>query len=907
MISIYMDGEDQTGKLRDWRIRPNTQGAEPILTCYFRSGGELSRPLSACRVVPTQVLQGKLLMQKKQAEFNPVDSAHIYGQKYAVVKYPGGQKSYVNKLDDVVFVAQTTLKDEAVFRYFVSVANARIERATPQDKAIAENVLRQLDKVLPHGDTALHAYCTGQSQSRQSEGGFIYPFGVNESQLDAVERAFSSQISLIEGPPGTGKTQTILNIIANIVLRGKTVAILSNNNAAVENVYEKLGKVGLDYLLAKLGSTENRKSFFNDLAAIPSAASGSAPDMQHIQAVLQRLKQFLHAQNELARLQGEIDELTIEQQYLLQWQRENMATAPVPLGKYKLSAKSSVDLMAYMTHLAQNRIRLRDRIELLLNFRILRMKPFDDWGKRQSLIYSLQLHFYERSLQDKKSAWASCREVLERGNFKTLLEELTSASMAHLKHHLYQHAGVHQEFDSDSYRNNFDKFLKRYPILGSSTHSIINSISRGALLDYVIIDEASQQDIVPGILALGCARNLIVVGDRKQLPHIPAKLGIAAAADAYDCEKYSLLDSCVSVFNDSVPMTLLKEHYRCHPRIIQFCNQQFYDNQLIPMTYDSGEKPLQLLVTAQGNHTRKNANLRELDSVLEMLKWDGESDWDNANSRGFIAPYRAQVALSQTHLPEHFVKNTVHKFQGRECDEIVFSTVLDKKQYSQRNLGFVDNPHLVNVAVSRAKTRFTLVTGDDVFTENNGHIAALVRYMEYYAGEQQIHRSLLICAFDLLYKAYDQSLERLNARLRPSDSRFKSEQIVAQLLREALSREGNQAMTFHAQIRLNQLVSADNEALTPPERNFMRNRASCDFVLYFRVGKTPLGVIEVDGGYHDTTLQAARDQLKNSILMKSGIPLLRLRTVESHIEDRIAKFLAQWASANNTSASPLMP
>ena len=36
-------------------------------------------------------------------------------------------------------------------------------------------------------------------------------------------------------------------------------------------------------------------------------------------------------------------------------------------------------------------------------------------------------------------------------------------------------------------------------------------------------------------------------------------------------------------------MTLLREHYRCHPKIIEFCNQQFYDGELISMTTDSGE------------------------------------------------------------------------------------------------------------------------------------------------------------------------------------------------------------------------------------------------------------------------------------------------------------------------------
>ena len=42
----------------------------------------------------------------------------------------------------------------------------------------------------------------------------IFPFGCNSSQYEAVENAIYNKISVIEGPPGTGKTQTILNIIA---------------------------------------------------------------------------------------------------------------------------------------------------------------------------------------------------------------------------------------------------------------------------------------------------------------------------------------------------------------------------------------------------------------------------------------------------------------------------------------------------------------------------------------------------------------------------------------------------------------------------------------------------------------------------------------------------------------------
>ncbi|MGN5129699.1 AAA domain-containing protein [Aeromonas hydrophila] len=137
------------------------------------------------------------------------------------------------------------------------------------------------------------------------------------------------------------------------------------------------------------------------------------------------------------------------------------------------------------------------------------------------------------------------------------------------------------------------------------------------------------------------------------------------------------------MFQDALPRTLLKEHYRCHPRIIQFCNQQFYDNALVPMTVDNGEEPLRLVVTAKGNHARKNTNLRELDSLLKVLEDEGTPVTMDGEGRGYIAPFRAQVSLSEKHLPADFVNDTVHKFQGRECDEIVFSTVLDKKRYNQ--------------------------------------------------------------------------------------------------------------------------------------------------------------------------------------------------------------------------------
>lgn len=898
MASIKMDGEDKTAKISDWAIRWSGKHETLELTCHFPSTKKYTRPLSQCEVSPTRELSNVLLRKPGSIIATPIAKATIYDERYAVVHYPGAEQPYVYKMDSIGLTAPTSMKETPLLRYLTVVANARRDRAESKtDREIADNVLRQLNQLPAIAGTALEAYCTGRNGALAAGKGLIYPFGLNESQLQAVERAFSAQVSMIEGPPGTGKTQTILNILANILLRGQTVAVLSNNNAAVENIYEKLEKHGLGHLVAKLGNQENREAFFGDLPAWPSNAPEPAPSLDDIQTLLTRLKQHLHNHNRAAQLQIELDELVIERRYLQQWQAENNVQATGLLDKYGLTPRKTTDLMAYLAYLGEQRIHLKDRIELLLKFRIFRAGPFAEGQARLAVFQALQMHYYDESLRDKEAELGACRESLARANFTALLDELTTASMHHLKQQLQLQVPPSDSFDAKTYRRQFDVFVKRFPIVGSGTHSILNSIAQGAVLDYVIIDEASLQDILPGILPLGCAKNLIVVGDNRQLPHIPVSLGLPAPADVYDCERYSLLDSCIAVFRGALPRTLLKEHYRCHPRIIQFCNQQFYDNALVPMTEDKGEAPLRLVVTAKGNHARHNTNLRELDSLLRVLEDEGPPTGIDGEGRGYIAPFRAQVCLSGTHLPTSYVRDTVHKFQGRECDEIVFSTVLDKKRYNQARsrLDFVDDPRMVNVAVSRAKHRFTLVTGDEVFTDNNGHIAALIRYISYYAQDEQIIRAPVVSAFDLLYREYDQSLARLDARLRTEDSRYKSEQVIAQLLREALSAPAYQALKYHTQIQLDKLASPGSLDWTERQRAFMR-RASCDFVIYFKVGKKPIGVIEVDGGYHDLPVQAARDAMKNEILAKSGIPILRLRTVESDIERRVSDFIGQWAS-----------
>jgi len=166
------------------------------------------------------------------------------------------------------------------------------------------------------------------------------------------------------------------------------VAVLSNNNAAVENVYEKLEKCVLGHLIAKLGNQSNRKEFFADLPPWPSNEPEPAPTLDEIQALLARLKQHLHDHNRAAQMQVELDELSIERRYLQQWQADSDIQAASSLDKYGLSLRKTADLMAYLAHLGEHRIRRKDRIELLFNFRIFRAKPFAQGDARLSVFHA---------------------------------------------------------------------------------------------------------------------------------------------------------------------------------------------------------------------------------------------------------------------------------------------------------------------------------------------------------------------------------------------------------------------------------------------------------------------------------------------------------------------------------------
>ena len=184
----------------------------------------------------------------------------------------------------------------------------------------------------------------------------------------------------------------------------------------------------------------------------------------------------------------------------------------------------------------------------------------------------------------------------------------------HLKIKYRLSAGTVQYLRKEPYITS--AFLQTYPLITSTLHSLrtcfADSYQTSFQYDYVIVDETSQASVIAGILAMSCARHLVLVGDEEQLsaflsaderealkevdPEIAQKAG--GLYKIRDNENF--LSVCLQVFlgesgkNGGVAAgrkikLLLQEHYRCHPGIIGFCNEHIYGGALLPSRPDVNE------------------------------------------------------------------------------------------------------------------------------------------------------------------------------------------------------------------------------------------------------------------------------------------------------------------------------
>ncbi|MDD3654373.1 MAG: AAA domain-containing protein [Desulfotomaculaceae bacterium] len=788
------------------------------------------------------------------------------------------------------------------FEYLKQLAQ-RVSIKSEDDISLLGKQYEKITCISPSSVLAKYLYPAQLNKPMQGQMP-IFPFGFNLSQKNATEKALANQISVIEGPPGTGKTQTILNLIANAVINGKTVAVVSNNNAATANVLEKLQKYGVDFITAYLGNRENKENFMAGQTGTYPDMSTWVLDVEEYQAIKlalatsgKELDEMLEAKNQAAILRQELSALSTEKQYFYTYNNETNERITPYRALYKHNSNTVMALwLDYQRMAEENKTAtLRYKLKNLLHFGIISFSFYKN--SPEMAIALFQRLYYERKTEELREQIHALNVRLAKFRFDDAITKYTENSMKLFKAKLADRYLCHQErqlFTQESLWKDFNTFIKEYPVILSTTHSLRSCAGANYLFDYVIMDEASQVDIVTGALALSCAKNAVIVGDLKQLPNVVPESTAAetnlifenfALDPAYRYADNSMLSSVTKLYQD-IPRTLLKEHYRCHPKIIGFCNQKFYNNELIVLTDEKDrEQPLVVYKTAKGHHARGKYNQRQIDVILQEVLPDQIGD-DHEQSVGIISPYRLQKEKLKVAMGSRNIEvDTVHKYQGRERDVIILTTVANEVN------DFVDNPNLINVAVSRAVDKLIVVVSDDERNDNT-NIGDLVKYIEY--NNFEIINSNIYSVFDLLYHSYSEHLNEIRKN-RKNVSAYESENLMNAVIEKVLNQPefSNLDRVIHQPLKM---LIRNPEKLDENELRFAMNVLThTDFVIFNKLDKMPVLVVEVDGyAFHaNNPKQLARDKMKDNILRKYGIPILRIGTNESGEETRLRNKLRQ--------------
>ena len=161
-------------------------------------------------------------------------------------------------IQDKIQIAKEILDSKITFSNTISAGLSDESKFTLQLQSEFNNWLRNRVS-LPSDGSVLHSFLTNKKINKTKipiNKDYVQITKLNTSQKEAVSSAFSQPLSVITGPPGTGKSQVVINILANALMNNQSVLFASKNNKAVNNVYLKINELlNTEYFL-RLGNKE---------------------------------------------------------------------------------------------------------------------------------------------------------------------------------------------------------------------------------------------------------------------------------------------------------------------------------------------------------------------------------------------------------------------------------------------------------------------------------------------------------------------------------------------------------------------------------------------------------------------------------------------------------------------------
>ncbi|SFF64827.1 AAA domain-containing protein [Halobacillus alkaliphilus] len=205
--------------------------------------------------------------------------------------------------------------------------------------------------------------------------------------------------------------------------------------------------------------------------------------------------------------------------------------------------------------------------------------------------------------------------------------------------------------------------------------------------DLVIFDEASQLPTSEAIGAMGRGKNVIVVGDPKQLPPTDF-FGTKQEEENFNLQDMeSILDDSLAV---RLPQKHLRWHYRSeHESLISFSNSHFYDNKLVTFPSIDDIHSRVSFVNVEGTYDRGKTrqNKVEAEAIVNEIFLRLTNPETQGESIGVVTFSQPQQTLIEDLIDERLRQDpTLEKYFSDEVEEPVFVKNLENVQGDERDI-----------------------------------------------------------------------------------------------------------------------------------------------------------------------------------------------------------------------------
>jgi hypothetical protein len=630
----------------------------------------------------------------------------------------------------------------------VNVAVLFATETTHYDKSL----LTDLDEIrgMPWSsitDTALAPLLDHGKPARKGPRTAVSPLPANAGQRAVLQAAMTRRLTVATGPPGTGKSQLIVDVVATAVVAGESVLVASTNNDAVDEVWRRCDEL-VQASVVRTGSRDNRtreRRSLEKLLTVPAPEGTPATlreahrfavaQLDHCRTTLRQVAErelsLIDARAQLRAAAGRLDVDPAWRPATDVSRAHSLARAPTWLfGEWRRNRLlRRAGLPGPHPDTAETCRAVSDFADAVAGWEQLcsaaARTPPDD-----VLTSDLEAAQIAGSVTSTNLLRAATHVAEQDGQNK--IRELVKALQGSGK-------DWRQRVDALTHVRGWAvtcQSARRFPLSPKS-------------FDLVVVDEASQCPIPHVVPLLFRARRALIVGDVMQLRHIS---GLSPRRDRELRNRHGVGSAWIDEHYQSVRRhsafhaaqraaggsLLLDEHYRSHPEIAALANGLFYGGALIVLTEICGRPAL------------TGRSIRWHDVPGRAIRGPNGESWCNPDEAaqavacvehllaqlpleatiGVVTPYAAQSAdLKQrlgldTDKPGDRVRvGTVHKFQGGERDVMVFTLVAGQNEPSHCFDWFDRQPQLWNVAITRARSNL-IVVGDRELWGSRGGVGA---------------------------------------------------------------------------------------------------------------------------------------------------------------------------------------